>query len=229
MTDPDRLRTFGRMQGRSLKPRQQALVDRLLPELSVTLGAPGDLDPSALFPRAQAVWLEVGFGGAEHLLWQAEQNPDIGFIGVEPFLNGVAKAVTGIDARGFDNVRFHRGDARDVLACLAPGSIGRAFVLFPDPWPKTKHHKRRLVNADFVARLADALEDGAELRLASDVASYQCQMLETVRADGRFAWLARAPADWRMRPGDWPQTRYERKCLGDAAPIYLRFRRKARI
>lgn len=202
----------------------------LLPRLRVDLSAAPPSDARTLFsPNVEGVWLEIGFGGAEHLLWQAKANGRIGLIGAEPFEDGVVKALSGVEAANLGNVRLHADDARPLLAWLAPASIDRAFVLFPDPWPKARHAKRRLVNTALLRALARVLRPGGELRLATDIASYAQEMLLAIRANGDFEWLAAGPSDWRLRPDDWPATRYEQKALREGrAPVYLRFQRQVR-
>ena len=202
------------------------MQQELLPQLSITLPEAGTVDPAALFSQAPAaVWLEIGFGGGEHLAAQAERHPEIAFIGSEVFENGVARLVGEVGRRSLDNVRIFAGDARLLLDRLAPASLGRVFILFPDPWPKLRHHKRRLVASATLDRLAVVMQPGAELRLATDDPSYLVWMLEHVTAHPAFAWLARGPADWRQRPADWPPTRYEEKAYAAGrTPIFLRFR-----
>ena len=175
------------------------------------------------------MWLEIGFGAGEHLAAQAEAHPGIGFIGVEVFENGVARLVAEIDRRGLANIRIFPDDARMLLDALAPASLGRVFILFPDPWPKTRHHKRRLVSTATLDRLAVLMRPGAELRLATDDRDYLAWMLEHATAHPEFAWLARGPADWRERPADWPPTRYEEKArAAGRTPAFLRFARRDR-
>ncbi|SLN19216.1 tRNA (guanine(46)-N(7))-methyltransferase TrmB [Oceanibacterium hippocampi] len=219
-------RSFGRRRGKPLRPRPQRLVDALLPDLRIALGdaAPGSLDPMSLFPaRKRAIWLEIGFGGGEHLAGQAGRHPDCGLLGAEPFLNGVAKLLGAIDEAGLDNIRILDDDARMLLAALRPGSIERAFVLFPDPWPKSRHHRRRLVNRDTLDGLASALAPGAELRLATDHAEYGRWILWHLLDHPAFEWLPEGPGEWRRRPHDWYPTRYEEKALaGGASCLYLR-------
>lgn len=223
---------YGRRKGRPLRPRRAALVETLLPAVEVGL-ADRDSDPIDPFgwfsEPVREVWLEIGFGSGEHLAWQACRHPDIGFIGCEPFLNGVARLLTDIDDGGLTNVRIFRDDARLLLQRLAGASIARAFVLFPDPWPKMRHHKRRIVGPATVPHLARILRDGAELRIATDVADYKGWILQHVLSGGAFRWTARRPADWRQRPEDWPATRYEAKALevGRRA-TYFRFARLPR-
>lgn len=218
----------GRRVGHRLRPNQQRLVDDLLPRLRVPVSAGVAVEPRALFdPARRRVWLEIGFGGGEHLAWQAAANPDVGIIGCEPFVNGVAKLLAEVEQRRLANVRIHDGDARDLLDLLPDACVERVFLLYPDPWPKARHRKRRLITTRTVDRLSRIMADGGELRIASDIPDYIRWSMCHILADGRFHWTARRPDDWRQRPHDWPQTRYERKAL-DAArvPAYLTFMRK---
>ena len=216
---------YGRRRGKKLRSGQEALLDTLLPQLLIALpAAPQQIDPAALFGPVREVWLEVGFGAGEHLVWQAEQHPDIGLIGCEPYLNGVAKCLAHIERTGVRNVRFLTDDARLVMAALPERSLARVFVLFPDPWPKTRHHKRRFVQRDTLDALARLMKTGAELRLATDDPSYLPWMLEHAGTHPAFEWLAERPADWRARPADWPPTRYEQKKIA-GTPTFLRFMR----
>jgi tRNA (guanine-N7-)-methyltransferase len=214
------LRTYGRIKTRALKPRQAVLVDDLLPRLGVPAGP---FDPRGLMPNAAEVWLEVGFGGGEHMAAQAERRPDVLTIGVEPFLNGVASALRHIDERGLANVRIVQGDARDIVGRLPDASLDNVFILFPDPWPKTRHHKRRLMQSEFIAALARVARPGARLRFATDWRAYAAWTLERMGAQSDWAWTAEGPSDWREPPADHVTTRYERKALGDTAPIFLNF------
>jgi tRNA (guanine-N7-)-methyltransferase len=199
-----------------LRAGQRALVDNLLPtiEIDPVSGLDGFL-PHLLFDqkdgRARDLWLEIGFGGGEHLAWQAQHNPDIGLIGCEPFMNGVVKLLGNIRTHNLGNVRIFRDDARLLVDTLPQGSIARAFVLFPDPWPKTRHNKRRIVSAPVIDGLAAALADNAELRIATDDPGYLEWILWHMQQNPDFAWQARSPRDWRIRPDDWPPTRYEQK------------------
>ncbi len=168
------------------------------------------------------VWLEIGFGGGEHLLAQAVAQPEVGLIGVEPFLGGVARLLAEAGARGLHNVRVLVDDARLLLAALPDGSIGRLFVLFPDPWPKLRHHKRRIVNPATVAAMARVLVPGGELRLATDDPDYAAAMEHALGAEPRLTF-SRLP----QRPGDWPGTRYEAKALAAGrTPVWLRAERR---
>lgn len=221
---------YGRRRGKRLRAGRQALVDRLLPDLAIEIEglAPGALDPRTLFPfQVSDVWLEIGFGNGEHLVHQGEANPDIGLLGAEPYLAGVARMVAHVHERGLENVRLHVDDARLLLTALADASIGRLFTLFPDPWPKTRHHKRRLVTEATVLEVARVLAPGAEWRLATDDMGYCRWMLRHLTGRVEFAWLAEGAADWRRRPADWPETRYEAKARASGrAAVFLRFRRR---
>jgi len=172
------------------------------------------------------VWLEIGFGAGEHLAWQAEAHPDVGLIGAEPFVAGMAKLLSKIEQAKLSNIRLYTEDARDILAALPPASLGRVFILFPDPWPKTRHHKRRLIQTETLDALARVMKPGAELRLATDDRGYLVWALERLMAHPRFQWIARSAADWRARPADWPETRYEAKAVkAGRVCTYLRFLR----
>jgi len=224
-------RLYGRRIGRPLRAAQQRLLDTRLPGLRIALPPAGDrLDPARLFDGAVAgIWLEIGFGGGEHLAAQARAHPQIGFIGCEPFVNGVVSLLGHVDRDGLANIRLHDDDARALLDALPDASIGRAFVLFPDPWPKKRHHKRRFIGAANLDRLARVMTDGAELRLATDDMDYGRWMLEHARAHPAFAWRPRGPEDWRARPADWPATRYEEKAArAGRSSLYLTFARHRR-
>ena len=223
-------RLYGRRRGRPLREGRRRVAATSLPRLTIALPPHGMLDPFALFAaRPRQVWLEIGFGGGEHLADQAEHHPEIGFIGCEVFENGVARLAGEIERRGLGNIRIFTDDARLLLAALPPASIGRVFILFPDPWPKTRHHKRRLVARPTLDRLAAIMPEGAELRLATDDPGYLAWMLDQATGHPEFARLARRPADWRQRPPDWPPTRYEEKAIAAGrAPAFLRFARKGR-
>jgi tRNA (guanine-N7-)-methyltransferase len=223
MDNPPPLRSFGRIKSRAIKPRQAALMDSLLPQIRVPQ-AP--FDPRALMPEAAEVWLEIGFGGGEHMAGQAERRRDVLILGAEPFQNGVASALRHLDERGLTNVRLQDGDARDLVAHLPDAVLDRVFILFPDPWPKLRHHKRRLINAETLAGLARVLKPGGRLRFATDWADYADWTLERVLASKAFAWDAERADDWRVAPADHITTRYEEKRLGDCAPVFLDFRRR---
>ena len=221
-------RLYGRRRGRPLRQGRQQLAQTLLPQIAISLPDAEALDPVTLFPSPPAaVWLEIGFGGGEHLAEQAERHPDIGFIGSEVFENGVARLVGEIARRGLSNIRIFADDARLLLDALPPASIGRVFILFPDPWPKRRHYKRRLVATPTLDRLAVVMQPDAELRLATDDRDYLSWMLEHLTTHPAFLWLAQSPADWRLRPPDWPPTRYEEKArAAGRPPAFLRFARR---
>ena len=214
MNDPLTIRRlYGRSQGHKLRTGQAALVEELLPRVSVP--DTGPLSAETLFGDAEGLGrplqLEIGFGSGEHLAAQAEAAPDTGFIGCEPFLNGVVGALGHIRERGLTNVRLHMGDALDVLERLPDASLSRLYLLHPDPWPKARHAKRRMVNDGPLDLIAAKLKPGHEFRLGTDDPTY-CRwsmMVMNRRAD--FEWTARGPRDFLERPADWPETRYERK------------------
>ena len=197
-------------------------METLLPVVS-TPDAP--FDPCDLIAGCAEVWLEIGFGGGEHLVAQAARHPDVLVLGAEPFTNGVASALRHIDEADARNVRLHPGDARELMAKLPDGSVKRLFILFPDPWPKLRHHKRRLVDGSFLSEAARVLKSGGRLRFATDWADYADQVLALMPDRQDFAWLAERADDWRLPPADHVTTRYEEKRLGDCAPIWLEFAR----
>ena len=222
---------YGRRRGRRLRPGQRALLDQRLPPLAIALPAPGQrLDMAALFDApVRDMWLEIGFGGGEHLAWQARTHRDVGMIGCEPFVNGVASLLAAVRDEGLSNIRILADDARLLLDVLPGESIGRAFVLFPDPWPKRRHRKRRMIAPGTLDGIAAALRDGGELRLASDEPAHVRWMLWHAWRHPAFTWLARSARDWRERVPDWPETRYEAKARRQGrACYYLRFRRRPR-
>ena len=230
MEETRRRTLHGRRRGKKLRVGQQSLLDTLLPRLALALPAePHKIDLDKVFGGRlppDGVWLEIGFGAGEHLVWQAEQHRDVGLIGCEPYLNGVAKCLAHIERTGAGNIRLFTDDARLVMAALPDRSLGRVFVLFPDPWPKTRHHKRRFVQRETLDRLAELMVPGAELRLATDDPSYLPWMVVHACTHPAFEWLAEGPADWRGRPADWPATRYEKKQLA-GTPTFLRLRRRS--
>ena len=211
------LRSYGRRRGRKPSARQAALLRDGLLQITVDAAEVAD---------ASLAWLEIGFGGGEHLLWQARHNPGALIIGCEPYEDGVIKVLSAIEADALKNLRVHMGDVRDILRVLPEGALDRAFILFPDPWPKRKHRKRRLVNSSLLELLARALKPGAELRIATDIGDYARTMLEAFRSEPRFAWQAESPADWRTQPADWVETKYEAKAIeAGRRRYYFRFLR----
>jgi tRNA (guanine-N7-)-methyltransferase len=218
---------YGRRKGHKLRPRQADLLSNLLPKLALDLSRPAPADLRTLFPvPVECVVLEIGFGGGEHLVLEAQANPEIGLLGCEPFVNGMAKALVSIDAMGLRNVRLHHGDALDVIEWLPDGAIVRIDLLYPDPWPKRRHWKRRFVSDEMVARFARILAQGGALRFATDVPDYaEWSLLHLIRSPA-FAWTAERADDWRKPWQGFPGTRYEAKAaLQGRAPCYLVFRR----
>ena len=216
------LRSYGRIKSRPIKPRQAALVETLLPQIRAPQ-AP--FDPRELMPQADEVWLEIGFGGGEHMASQAARAPNVLIIGCEPFLNGVASAVRHVDEQGLKNVRIKDGDARELIGHLPDACLNRVFILFPDPWPKARHHKRRIVQPEVLADLARVMKPGGKLRFATDVGGYADWALERVLASPDFKWAAERADDWRVPPADHITTRYEEKRLGDCEPVFFDFER----
>jgi len=226
-TSPPIGRVYGRRRGRTLKGKASELYDTTLDGLTVKLPEPpAALDPVPLFPESPAkIWLEIGFGGGEHLAAQAAAHPEIGFIGCEPFINGVSMLLVLLDEQEIGNVRIVNEDARLLLRALPAAWIDRAFLLFPDPWPKRRHEGRRFVNPEALDLLARVLADGAEFRVATDHAILQEWMPARLGEHPDFELIARA----ETRPDDWPPTRYDAKALrAGRHPIYLTYRRKAR-
>ncbi|WP_370400753.1 tRNA (guanine(46)-N(7))-methyltransferase TrmB [Sulfitobacter sp. JB4-11] len=223
---------YGRLKGKTLKPSQRRYLQEDLAALSpgkVSWEDNPDRTPLDLGARfgGKPVWLEIGFGGGEHLVHQAARNPDIGIIGCEPYINGVAMLLGKIRRAGVENLAVHPGDARDLFDVLPAASIARAFLLYPDPWPKTRHHRRRFVTEEHLVPLARVMQPGAILRVATDIEDYVRQTLEEVPRFG-FEWLAERPCHWRVPWDDWLSTRYEQKALREGrVPHYLTFRRKA--
>ncbi len=223
------LRSFGRRRGRKLSPRQSRLMAELLPRIAPPLGEPppNDLAQAIFGTDITDVWLEIGFGGGEHLIWQAAHNRSIGLIGAEPFEDGVVKVLAAIEEQALSTVRVHAEDARDLMRWLPAASIGRAFILFPDPWPKRKHVKRRLINPQLLAQLARVMRTGAELRIATDIGDYARTILMAFQGTDAFRWTAESPADWRQQTADWPTTRYQEKAGREGRRCaFLRFHRQ---
>ena len=222
---------YGRFKGKTLRPTQIEYLENDLDALSpgpISVEENPDrtgLDMSAIFD-GKPVWLEIGFGGGEHLVHQATQNPDVGIIGCEPFINGVAMLLGKIRDADARNIRVYPGDARHLFDVVPEGSIDRAFLLYPDPWPKKRHHRRRFVTAEHLEPLARVLKKDAIFRVATDITDYVRQTLQEVPKAG-FEWLAEGPEDWRTPWGDWISTRYEQKALREGrTPHYLTFRRR---
>jgi tRNA (guanine-N7-)-methyltransferase len=219
---------FGRRKGHALKPQQAALFETLLPRLEISLETPCPADLATLFPAgAEATRVEIGFGGGEHLVAEAERSPSTGFIGVEPFLNGMAKALSAIAARDLKNIRLHFGDAIFLLDWLPAGTISRLDLLYPDPWPKKRHWKRRFVQGSTISRMARILRPGGEFRFVTDWPDYAAWTLRHLMRAADFEWAAESADDWRMAWPGFTSTRYEMKAKREGrAPCYLIFRRR---
>jgi tRNA (guanine-N7-)-methyltransferase len=215
-------RLYGRAKGKALRKHQAELIDSLLPRLALDLSRP----PA---PFRRETRLEIGFGGGEHLIEAAAQAPEVDFLGCEPFVNGMAKLLARIEARGLTNIRLRQGDAAEVLDWLPDASLSRVYLFYPDPWPKRRHRKRRFVSNDNLDRLARVLRPGAELRFATDIDDYAAWTLARARAHPAFAWTARRASDWLTPWSGWPGTRYEAKAIAAGRdPVYLTFVRKER-
>ena len=218
---------FGRRKGHPLRPRQAALFDTALPRIALDLTKPAPADLRALFAKpVDEVRLEIGFGGAEHLINQATANPRSGFIGSDAFVNAIAKALAAIDDNKLGNIRLHFGDASALLDWLPAGALARIDLLYPDPWPKRRHWKRRFIQDDSLKRLARILKSGGELRFATDIADYAAWALARVLRSMDFTWTAERADDWRQPWPDYSGTRYEAKAKREGrVPAYFIFQR----
>jgi tRNA (guanine-N7-)-methyltransferase len=207
---PERRRVlYGRSRGKALRDGQERLIAEALPRLSIE---PGALAGPGLFAaETRELWLEIGFGSGEHMIAEAAANPDVGFIGCEPFLNGVAAALAGLERSGIDNVRIRRGDVQSLIDAAPSGLFSRIFVLYPDPWPKRRHNKRRLISEATVEALARVLRPGGEVRFATDIDDYAGWTLNRFLASPHFRWTAARADDWRFPWPEWRPTRYEAK------------------
>ncbi len=226
--DPTTLnRLYGRSVGKPLRAQQQQLVDELLPKISVPEDGP--VTAESLFGADCPLHFEIGFGAGEHLAYRADLLPDHGFIGAEPYLNGVAAALTHLHEGRLANVRLHHGNALDVLARIPDDGLTMAYLLHPDPWPKARHAKRRMMNDGPVQMIADKLKPGGEFRFGTDHAIYLRHALMVMqRFQNEFEWITSSPRDWQDRPSGWSETRYEHKArtVFGHEVWYFRFRRR---
>ncbi len=222
---------YGRLKGKHMKDTQKGYIDEDLATLSLpNVSWEENPERTSMDMKAQfgdhPVWLEVGFGGGEHMVHQAIQNPDVQILGCEPYINGVGMLLGKIRKAGVENITLHAGDARDVMDILPDGSIDRAFLLYPDPWPKKRHHRRRFVTPEHLDPLARCLKSGAIFRVATDIEDYVRQTLEQMTARGDFEWVAETAEDWRVAWPDWYSTRYEQKAFREGrTPHYMTFRK----
>ncbi len=221
-SDPRRRILYGRSRGKALRAGHARLVAENLPRLEFE---PGASDLRTLFPFApREFWLEVGFGAGEHLIDQAKANPDVGLIGCEPFLNGVAVALAGIEREQLTNVRLRRGDAQALIEAAPDGFFSRIFILYPDPWPKRRHNRRRIISEQMVEALARIVKPGGEVRFATDIDDYAGWTLARFLPSPMFRWIATGAADWRTHWPQWRPTRYEEKAhKAGRASVYLTF------
>lgn len=226
MSDPTTIRRlYGRRTGHKLRTGQQALVDDLLPRIAVP--ETGPLDALTLFGDDRPIELEIGFGRGEHLASQAAMRPDHGFVGCEPFLDGVVGLLLHVEQQDLGNVRIHMNDALDVLERLPDASLSRAYLLHPDPWPKARHAKRRFMNKGPIDLIAAKLKPGAEFRFGTDHPIYCRWGMMVMGQSPRFDWLAERPSDFLVRPDDWPETRYEAKARQIGHEVwYFRYKRR---
>lgn len=226
-TNTSRERLFGRFKGRPLSARQAQLMRERLPDLSPDLSQSFSWDRLGWAPDHDRIWLEIGFGGGEHLVHMAARMPDVEFIGCEPFVNGVAKALSAVDEIGLTNVRLFHGDALKVMGWLPDRCLETVCLLYPDPWPKRRHRKRRLINPATLDKMARLLKSGGEVRFASDIPDYVNWTLGHFARHPDFYWTAQTADDWRRPFADWPGTRYEAKALAQGrGPAYLTFQHR---
>lgn len=226
--DPTTLnRLYGRSQGKPLRKGQAELVENLLPQIAVP--AEGPVTAERLFGHDRPLHFEIGFGGGEHLAYRADLLPDHGFIGAEPFVNGVAQALVHVRDGGLANVRLHHGDALEVLSRIPDGSLTMLYLLHPDPWPKARHAKRRMMNDGPVEMIAAKLKPGGEFRFGTDHPVYLRHALMVMRRHtDAFEWVVDGPESWQNRPSGWCETRYETKArtVYGHEVWYFRFRRR---
>ncbi len=222
-----RTNLYGRRKGKPLRRHQSLLMADLLPQVAVLISTK-IADPAALFaPSTRNLWLEIGFGGGEHLALEAARYPDTGFFGCEPFVNGVAKALALIEEQGLDNIRLHPGDAGELIDALPDACLSGIYILYPDPWPQRRQRKRRFVSDEMLQRLARVLKPGCELRFATDIDDYAGWVLARVQRSNDFIWPAQAAQDWLQPWPHWQSTRYEEKARREGRPsAYLTFVRR---
>lgn len=215
---------FGRQKCKKLSARQQSLVETLLPKLKIDPETPFEED--LLSKNKSELWLEIGFGGGEHLSATVKVNQHVQFIGCEPFLNGIAKLLVAIEEENLENIRIFDHDARKIINWLPAQSLSRVYLLYPDPWPKKRHRKRRFVTSETLESLARVLKPGADFIIASDIGDYIRTSLMAIEQSPDFVWSPQSVKDWRTPPEGWPSTRYEQKALREGRyPTYLKVKR----
>lgn len=221
---------YGRRQGRPLRTGRRKLIEEHLPTFKIPVPTDGKITINDFFStNINSIWLEIGFGAGEHLAFQAKKNPRIGIIGCELFVNGIASLLRHVNDESITNVRIVEASAGELVRALPDTSIDRIFLLFPDPWPKKRHHKRRIIQPEFLAEIARILSDGAQFRFATDHRIYARWALEAILSNQDFVWMAESADHWKLRPGDWPQTRYEASAQrSGASSLYFTFNRKQR-
>ncbi len=220
-------RFYGRRQGRKLSPFRENVLKNTLPKYIIDIPEEtqnSSLNPNSLFGDMQPteIWLEIGFGNGEHLAEQAKKYPNIGMIGCEPFINGVSKLLTAIEDENITNIRIWPDDARILMDSLQNKTLSRCFVLHPDPWPKKRHSRRRFIQTEQLDQFSNLMKEGSELRIATDDSDLANWMFEKTWNHPNFQWQAKSADDWRIRPNDWPETRYGQKQLA-GKPNYFRF------
>lgn len=224
---PAALHFYGRRKGKALRPHQALLLREFLPRLAIDASRAIADVPALFAPKREEIWLEIGFGGGEHLVVEAKAHETIGFLGCEPFVNGVAKLLASIETERLDNLRIFQGDATLLIAALPDGGLDGIYLLYPDPWPKRRQNKRRFISDATLVELARVMRAGAELRFATDIDDYAGWVLARILRSRDFVWSADTAADWQMAWEGWRSTRYEAKALAAGRrPVYLTFMRK---
>ena len=228
----NKMHFHGRRKGHSLSARQKALLENSLPKLALTINNSDadEIDLNAVFGRAPSpFWFEIGFGKGEHIAEQAKQNPNVNILGCEPFINGVVGLLDILDKTPLTNVRIYPDDARNVMTRLPDACVDKVFLLHPDPWPKNRHEGRRFISQENLQYLSRIMKDGAELRVGTDQTHYARWVMTQIYKQADFTWCADSIDSWRVRPDNWPETRYQQKATKEGIePVYLRFKRNHR-
>ena len=222
------MKLFGRKKGRTLSAAKKKILEKVFPKLRIYSDKKIGKNVFNEFScEVNSFWLEVGFGNGEHINWQLEKNPNIAFFCSEPYLNGTANFLASLKEENYERIRILMEDGESLLNLLPSASISKTFILFPDPWPKKKHQKRRFINNHIIQKLSRVMKSNGELRIATDSSSYCAWILHFVLKSEEFVWQAKCKKDFLSKPEDWPMTRYEKKAiLSGKSPIYLIFRKK---